>query len=309
MLAKRIHSLIVKEPSNNHQPSPTGALARILFIGDVVGPLGMETVEALLPALRAEHELDFVIANGENSVESGAGIDLRTARRLIAAGVDVITTGNHAHDAEASDELYRSELPVVRPDNLPGPSAGRPCVTVERYGLRLGVANVIGATEGHLADRVHEDIQTALRPLADADVIVLDVHGSWPAEKLAIATMLDGRVGAVVGTHTHVPTADARLLENRTGYITDVGMTGARDSVIGFRPDDMVKQLGDVAKQPPAPATLGDGVLSAVLVTADVDGHARSISALTTHYRRSRYAWTAHGTTLRIPGYGLPREC
>lgn len=306
MLSLRIYSPTVKplsvtQRNNNHRLPSTGALARILFVGDVVGPLGMEIVEALLPGLRAAQELDFVIANGENCVENGAGIDLTTARRLLAAGVDVITTGNHAHDADASDELYHSGLPVIRPDNLPGSNVGQPYLTVERYGLSLGVANVIGGKDGHVSDRVVEDIKQALRPLAgNADVMVLDIHASWPAEKLAIATLLDGQVGAVVGTHTHVPTADAQILDGGTAYITDVGMTGARDSVIGFRPEEMVKQLGDAAQHLPLPATLGDGVLNAVLITAAIDGRALSINPLTMNHERSRRTPTAHHTPTAI---------
>ncbi len=246
-----------------------------------MGSLGLATLETLLPELRTRHQVDFVVANGENSVDNGAGIDPVTAGRLLAAGVDVITTGNHAHDAPTRADLYGSEMPVIRPDNLAGSTVGKPSIMIERFGIKLGVANVIGAGDGHVPNRVLEDVDTAVRPLTrGADLILVDVHASWPAEKLAIAATLDGRVCAVVGTHTHVPTADARVLAGGTAYISDVGMTGARDSLIGFETDDMIQQIKPGDPPLPAPVTSGDGVLMAVLITAAVDGSALSIEPL-----------------------------
>ena len=264
--------------------SKTGVLARILFIGDVVGPLGLATVEALLPGLRADREVDFVIANGENSVDNGAGISPATTRRLLAAGVDIITTGNHAHDGPGAPELFSTEARVVRPDNLAGPPVGSASAVLERYGIKLGVANVIGSREGVIPHAVRADANAALKPLLKtADVIVLDIHTAWPAEKLALATTLDGQVCAVVGTHTHIPTADAQVLTGGTAYISDVGMTGARDSLIGFRSQDMIRQMEQAAPAHPAPVIDGDGVLMAVLITAACDGRALSIEPLIEH--------------------------
>ena len=136
---------------------PNG-LARILFVGDVVGPFGLAMVEALLPGLRAEHEVDFCVANGENVFDSGAGIDPASAERLFAAGVDAITTGNHAYDAPGALELLAGGAPVVRPENLAGPQGqgvrrGRAAAVVERDGIKLGVVNVIGSREGLAANR------------------------------------------------------------------------------------------------------------------------------------------------------------
>ena len=282
--------------STRDSPQPPPGLARLLFVGDVVGPLGVSTVEALLPLLRAEHGVDFCVANGENAFATGAGIDPASAARLLRAGVDVITTGNHAHDAPGAADLLAGPTPLVRPDSLPalspGPSSGpapgsipgsalapgRATVVVERDGLRLGVANVICSREGSGANSACPDAERALAELRGvADLVVVDVHGSWPAEKLSIAWLLDGRVCAVVGTHTHVPTADARVLPEGTAYISDVGMTGARDSLIGFHPPDMVRQARDPGAPPPAPATGGPGVLMAVLITATLDGRAVAI--------------------------------
>jgi metallophosphoesterase (TIGR00282 family) len=263
--------------ANNKQPVPA-ALARILFIGDVVGPLGLSTVEKLLPELRSEHGVDFCIANGENAVDSGAGLDSRSAARLLDAGVDVITTGNHAYDAPGAAELLSSGAPVVRPENLEGPACGSAGVVVERGGIKLGVVNVIGSREGASANSACSDAESGVAELAhSADLTVVDVHASWPAEKLALAWVLDGRVCAVVGTHTHVPTADARVLAGGTAYISDVGMTGAHDSLIGFQPQDMIREIIQLDSPLPAPVTSGEGVLMGVLITATIDGRAVAI--------------------------------
>jgi metallophosphoesterase (TIGR00282 family) len=260
--------------TDGHAPG----LARVLFVGDVVGPLGLATVEALLPELRVAHSIDLCVANGENAIDSGAGLDRACAERLLAAGVDAITTGNHAYDAPGAIDLHASELPVVRPQNLAGPGCGRESVVVERDGLRLGVVNVIGAPEGAAPSPACEDARRAVAGLAaDADLILVDVHASWPAEKLAVAWVLDGQVCAVVGTHTHVPTADARVLPGGTAYVSDVGMTGARDSLIGFRPEDVVRQIRQAGSPLPAPESSGEGVLMGVLITATIDGRAVGI--------------------------------
>jgi metallophosphoesterase (TIGR00282 family) len=271
----------VSASSANHVPP---ASTRILFVGDVVGPLGLSTIEAVLPALRREHRVDFCVANGENAVGNGAGIDATTAARLFDAGVDVVTTGNHAYDAPGAAELFASGLPVVRPANLAGPGCGEASVVVERDGIRLGVVNVIGANEGHVPIAACDEVE---RPVAEigraADLILVDVHASWPAEKLALGWLLDGRVCAVVGTHTHVPTDDARLLPRGTAYVSDVGMTGARDSLIGFRHDDMVRQIQHAEASLPAPVTSGEGVLMGVLITETIDGQRGAIERVTAY--------------------------
>lgn len=270
-------------PPSPEQPTVAG-LARILFVGDVVGPLGLATVQALLPDLLAEHGIDFCIANGENVVNDGAGIDLESAERLLEAGVDVITTGNHAYDGPDAAQLHASDLPLIRPENLAGVGGGRAGVVVEHDGIRLGVANVIGSNEGVVRSCACEDAERAVAELdRSADLIVVDVHASWPAEKLAIAWVLDGRVCAVLGTHTHVPTADARVLPKGTAYLSDVGMTGARDSLIGFCPEGIVRQIRQTDSPLPEPVRTGAGVLMGALITATIDGRAVAIEPLTAH--------------------------
>lgn len=264
-------------------PTPPEILARVLFVGDVVGPLGLATVESLLPQLRHDHAVDFCVANGENSFASGAGLDEDGAARLLAAGVDVITTGNHAYDAPGAAALLDSDAPIVRPDNLVLDGRGRAGLVVERDGVRLGVVNVIGSREGHMPISACDCAEPEVQRVAElADIVLVDVHASWPAEKLALAWTLDGRVSAVLGTHTHVPTADARILPGRTAYVTDVGMTGATDdAIIGFEPHDIVghERVGRPAL--PAPVTSGDGVLMAVLVTVGPDGRSTAIERVT----------------------------
>lgn len=276
-------------------PSPPATLARVLFVGDVVGPLGLTTVEALLPRLRRDHAVDFCVANGENSVDDGAGLDAAGAARLLAAGVDVITTGNHAYDAPGADELLGSEVPVVRPDNLAPAGRGRAGVVVERHGVRLGVVNVIGAREGQAPVSACDGAEHEVQRIAGlADIVLVDVHASWPAEKLALAWVLDGRVSAVLGTHTHVPTADARLLPGRTAYVTDVGMTGAADdALIGFEPQDIVGNERAGRPALPTPVTTGDGVLMSVLVTVGIDGRSTAIERVT--------ARATHGSSCAAP--------
>jgi metallophosphoesterase (TIGR00282 family) len=279
--------------ANHKQPAPI-ALARILFVGDVVGPLGLATVERLLPDLRSEHGVDFCIANGENAVDNGAGLDSECAARLLDAGVDVITTGNHAYDAPDAAELLSSNTPVIRPENLAGPRCGSAGVVVERGGIKLGVVNVIGSREGVSANSACEDAERAVAELAgSADLTVVDMHASWPAEKLAVAWVLDGQVCAVVGTHTHVPTADARVLARGTAYISDVGMTGADDALIGFEPEDMIREVRDPDCPLPAPVTSGEGVLMGALITATIDGMAVAIEPVKARVEADR------GTTMR----------
>ncbi|MDW5595061.1 YmdB family metallophosphoesterase [Conexibacter stalactiti] len=258
-------------------------LVRILFVGDVVGPLGLTTVESTLPRLRDDHAVDFCVANGENSFDSGVGLDEAGAARLLAAGVDVITTGNHAYDAPGADALLGSDAPIVRPDNLPHDGPGRAGVVVERHGVRLGVVNVIGAREGQAPISACDGAEHEVQRIAElADIVLVDVHGSWPAEKLALAWMLDGRVSAVLGTHTHVPTADDRILPGGTAYVTDAGMTGASDdALIGFEPQDIVGNERVGQPTLPRPVTTGDGVLMAMLVTVGLDGRSTAIERVT----------------------------
>jgi metallophosphoesterase (TIGR00282 family) len=208
---------------------------RVLFIGDIVGKPGRRGLARVLPRLRDRHSPDLVVANGENSA-GGLGITERTANDIFGAGVDVITTGNHVYrHREFYDYLDRAER-VVRPANYPHSSPGRGHTIVEAAGRRVAIINLSGALGLRVARSPFAEADALLERLADdADVFLVDFHAEVSSEKVAMGWHLDGRVAAVFGTHTHVPTADARVLPGGTAHISDAGMTGARDSVLGVK--------------------------------------------------------------------------
>jgi len=215
--------------------------ATILFVGDIVGGLGKRTLLGLLPALREQHAPDFVVVNGENSA-GGLGITPKIADELFAAGVDVITLGNHSYQRkEVYEYLDRTER-IVRPANFLASQPGHGVCVVERNGVRLGVVNLQGNVFLRSGRVAFTEIDSILAEL-DADQILVDFHAEATSEKVAMGWYLDGRVTAVVGTHTHVPTADARVLPGGTAYITDVGMTGPRGGVIGVIKEQAIESL------------------------------------------------------------------
>ncbi len=216
---------------------------RILFVGDVVGAPGRRALESLLPGLRERHRPDFVVANGENAA-GGIGITEKTARQIFAAGVDAITLGNHVwKHSEVYDYLDREER-IVRPANYPKGSPGRGHTVVERDGTRLGVANVAGMVFMDAARSPFAESDALVSELeGKADHVLVDFHAEATSEKVAMGWHLDGRATACVGTHTHVPTADARVLPGGTAYITDVGMTGPRGGVIGVKKEQAIESL------------------------------------------------------------------
>jgi len=214
---------------------------RVLFIGDVVGSPGRRAVRETMPALRERHSPDLVIVNGENSA-GGMGITERTANDLFAAGADVITTGNHVYrHREAYEFIDRCER-LVRPANYPAGNPGRGHTVVEVAGRRVAVVNLSGYI-GLTVARTSFDAVDAVLERLEADTVIVDFHAEVSSEKVAMGWHLDGRVGAVFGTHTHVPTADGRVLPGGTAFISDVGMTGARTSVLGVKPEQVLRQM------------------------------------------------------------------
>jgi metallophosphoesterase (TIGR00282 family) len=214
---------------------PVHAGARILFVGDVVGAPGRRTLFALLPRLRERHQLDFVVVNGENAA-AGRGITSKIARELLAAGVDVITLGNHTYSHHEVYAYLDSEDRILRPVNFLKGQPGHGICVVERAGVRLGVVSLSGNLFMNASLPAFSEADAALYSLGDrVDHVLIDMHGEATSEKIGLGWHLDGRVTALVGTHTHVPTADARVLPGGTAYITDVGMTGARGGVIGVK--------------------------------------------------------------------------
>jgi metallophosphoesterase (TIGR00282 family) len=214
---------------------------RVLFIGDVVGGPGRRGLKAAMPELRERHRPDLTIVNGENSA-GGMGITEKTARAIFDAGADAITTGNHVYrHREAYGFLDRAER-VIRPANYPHANPGRGHVVVEAGGMRVGVINLSGGVGLQVARSPFHEVDSILERI-EADCTLVDFHAEVTSEKVAMGWHLDGRVAAVLGTHTHVPTADARVLPGGTAYISDVGMTGSRTSVLGVKPEQALERF------------------------------------------------------------------
>jgi 2',3'-cyclic-nucleotide 2'-phosphodiesterase len=211
----------------------------ILFIGDVVARTGRRVVRELLPGLREEQGLDWVVANGENAA-GGIGITPKEADELFGAGVDVITLGNHTYRHREVWPYLDTQARILRPANFLTSQPGRGTCVVERNGASLGVVNLSGNLFMQAGSPALVTIDDALREVEGADHVLVDMHAEATSEKIALGWYLDGRVTAVVGTHTHVPTADGRVLPGGTAYITDVGMTGARGGVIGVRREQSI---------------------------------------------------------------------
>jgi metallophosphoesterase (TIGR00282 family) len=244
----------------------------LLFCGDVVGRAGREAVTANVPDLRKRLKLDFVVINGENAAH-GFGITDKLCREFYAAGVDCITTGNHAWDQREIIGYIDSDPKLLRPANYPRGTPGR---GVQAYALPTGkkivVINVMTRLFMDALDDPFAAVETALgvhKLRASAQAILVDVHGEATSEKMAMGHFCDGRVSLVVGSHSHVPTADAQVLPGGTAYQTDAGMCGDYDSVIGMRKDVAVARF--VRKMPGERLTPADGPGTMCAVFAEID--------------------------------------
>jgi hypothetical protein len=238
----------------------------ILFVGDVVGGIGRRTLGRLLPSLRDRYALTFVVVNGENAA-GGVGITPKVADELFGAGVDVITLGNHTYRHREIYGYLDSHERILRPANFLRTQPGHGWCVAERDGTRLGVVSLAGNLFMDPARPVFVEADAALHALeGKADHVLVDMHAEATSEKIGMGWYLDGQVTAVVGTHTHVPTADARVLPGGTAYITDVGMTGPRGGVIGVKRELAVEAM--VSRMPIRFETSAeDPWLNAVLVT------------------------------------------
>jgi metallophosphoesterase (TIGR00282 family) len=252
---------------------------RILFVGDLVGGVGRRALLGLLPELRERHMPTFVVVNGEN-VAGGLGITPKIADELLAAGVDAITLGNHAYHRREIYPYLDSGKPIVRPANYLASQPGRGHCVVEAGGARLAVVNLSGNVFLRAGRVALLEIDTVIDGLPDdVDHVLVDMHAEATSEKVALGWHLDGRVTAVVGTHTHIPTADARILPGGTAYITDVGMTGPRESVIGVERDQAIRSLRTQMHERFDTAS-GDPWLNGVLIECPA-GARRRASAIT----------------------------
>ena len=253
---------------------------RLLFIGDVIGPVGCAAVQALVPDLRRELRLDAVIANGENSADSGFGITAHTAAALLSV-VDIVTLGDHAFDQQGMEALLGEEPRIIRPVNFEASLPGRGWGVFEIAGARVGVINVLGQL--FMRPKVTSPftaVDQAVRELqaAGANFIVVDMQAEATSEKQAMGWYLAGRVAAILGTHTHTPTADLRLLPGGTAYMSDVGMTGGANGVIGFSKEGFFRLfLGEKRSGPPQMAE-GPVRLDAVLIEVDLES-GRAVAA------------------------------
>jgi len=244
---------------------------RILMIGDVVGRPGRRAVKENIPGLVRDENVDLVIANGENAA-GGNGLTREVARELFDAGVDVITTGNHVWNKKETFELLKRESRIVRPGNYPPGAPGAGCGRFKtKSGFNIGVLNLLGRVFMPGLDCPFRKADDLLNELRDwSNIILLDFHAEATSEKMAMAFYLDGKVSAVCGTHTHVQTAAEHILPGGTAYITDVGMTGPRDSVIGVKKEAVVEKFLTQLPRKFEVAT-GPYQFNAVIVEADTE--------------------------------------
>jgi 2',3'-cyclic-nucleotide 2'-phosphodiesterase len=250
---------------------------KMLFVGDVVGGIGRRTLETLLPGLRDRHKADFVVVNGENSA-GGLGITEKIAREWLDGGeVDAITLGNHAYKHRDVYGFLDRDSRIVRPSNYPRGNPGRGHTVIENSTGRLGVVNLSGTVFLDAARSPFGEADSVLSALkGSTDWVLVDFHAEATSEKVAMGWHLDGRVTACVGTHTHVPTADARVLPGGTAYITDVGMTGPRGGVIGVKREQALSRF--VTMMPTKFETSDeDPWLNGVVIEAGADGLAVNI--------------------------------
>ena len=256
---------------------------RLLFLGDIMGRAAREAVIRQVPMLRTQYQLDFVVVNGENSA-GGFGITPDIADALFEAGVDVISTGNHVWDQQSISGYIAEEPRLLRPLNFPAGTPGRGVGLFEVGDKRVLVINVMGQLFMESLDEPFAAVERELSacPLgAVADAIIVDVHAEATSEKMAMGHFCDGRASLVVGTHTHVPTADAQILPNGTAYQTDAGMCGDYDSVIGMEKEEPVNRFVTKLRGNRFGPAQGTPTLCGVIVeTDDATGAAKAIHPL-----------------------------
>lgn len=255
---------------------------KFIFFGDIIGQPGRQAIKKITPELKKKYEPDLVIANGENSAH-GIGINENCLREMMDAGVDFVTSGNHIftnNNKESIALLENKKWPLIRPANWSPQTVGDGYRIVEIRTKKVLIINLVGRVFIH---RNHDDpfkcADDILKEydLSDVNAIIVDWHAEATSEKIALGWFLDGRVSAVLGTHTHVPTADARILPNGTAYISDVGMVGPRDSVLGLRKEEVINGF---LTQMPQKVDIADGEVEVnyiFLETDDATGLAKNI--------------------------------
>ena len=245
----------------------------ILILGDVIGASGREAIIKKLPNLIKQKKIDFVIVNGENAADPGVGITKKNVEEFFKAGADVITTGNHIWDQTETMKFITSEERLLRPQNLVEGSPGKGFgIYNSKNNKKVAVINLMGNIFMKKCDDVFESAKKFIQNVKlkkDADFIVVDMHGEITSEKMAMGYLFDGKATMLVGTHTHVPTSDHRIMEKGTAYQTDIGMCGDYNSVIGMNRNNSLKKF---FKDPSATKhypSLGEATISGLMVIAD----------------------------------------
>ena len=241
----------------------------LLMIGDIVGKSGRKAIKDLLPAIKKEYKIDFTVANAENAA-GGNGLTQKVMEELYESGIDALTMGNHVWDKKEIYEFIDNEETLLRPANYPPDSPGKGWnIVASEKGVKVGLMNFSGRVFMQPLDcpfRVFDEIIADVQSYTK--IILVDFHAETTSEKIAFGWFVDGRVSAVCGTHTHVQTADSRVLHNGTGYITDVGMTGPRDSVLGVKTDLVIQRF---LSQQPVKFEIAKGELQLNAVYLEVD--------------------------------------
>lgn len=253
----------------------------VLFVADIVSKSGMDIVAGLLPGLRKTHHVDLVVANGENA-DSGNGLTEPLAKQLFGFGVDIITGGNHTWGNAAFRSYLDTSSRVLRPLNYPDEVPGKgTTIFTTTQNVNIGIMNVQGRTFMYPIDcPFKRTLEEIARLKEKCSIIFVDMHAEATAEKIALAWYLDGKVSAVVGTHTHVQTADERILPMGTAYITDAGMTGPHDSVIGMDVQVAIKRFTKQIPEKYRPATSNNRFNGVLLRFDGTTGRAQSITRL-----------------------------
>ncbi len=244
-------------------------MIKILFIGDIIGKYGRQIVKELLPDLKTKLKPNFIIANGENSAH-GYGITEKVYNGLMDMGIDAITMGNHIWDKREITKIMEKFPHMVRPANYPDGVPGKRFVVIERDGVKLALANLNGRTFMPPIDCPFQVIDKLLPTIQkETNIILVDMHAEATSEKSAMGWYLDGRASVVLGTHTHVMTADERILPKGTAYISDVGMVGGSTSVIGMNKEQILKRFLTSMSAKFEPTDTGPKLFNAVLIEVD----------------------------------------
>ena len=248
---------------------------RMLMLGDVVGSSGRKAINESLSKIIDENKIDFTVLNGENSADDGKGITKRIAEEFFLLGVDVITSGNHIWDKQEITTYINQEDRLIRPANLPedSPGHGYGIYLTKNKQFKVGVINLMGNVFMRKTDNVFEvakKIKEKTKLKKDVDFLLIDFHGEITSEKMAIGHFFDGESTGVVGTHTHVPTADTRILEKGTAYQTDIGMCGDYNSVIGMNKENSLKRFFKDKKAINHFPAEGQASLSGIIIEGDI---------------------------------------